>query len=118
MCMNSRTCNCVRFTGVEAYARIVTVCEALALLESIATAQPLDIRRKLHQHFQIDEGIRALIPNGNGANGQCSYKQKHAALLNARASILPWLLFKTYSDHPPTAVEAYRFLKLGNIQTH
>jgi hypothetical protein len=115
MCLNSRTCTCVRFSGLEVFARIVTACEALAVLESIGSAQPVEQLRRLHEHFQIDDGIRALLPN---AANVVSYRQKHAALLNARPSILPWLLLKTYSDHPPTAVEAYRFLKLGNIQNH
>lgn len=122
----------VRLSGIEVYARIVTICEAIAMLEK-AKAQSSDeapatfrsIIESLCTHFEVDDMLAALMPHEgvfktfiatrSGQSTGC-FRDAHTRLLNAREVTLPWLLLQTYADHPPTAVEAYRFLKLGDIQ--
>src|SRR4051812_23063920 len=130
MCVNSRNrsipCMCVRFSGLEVYARIVTVCEVGAIVENALPAATFRaISKILCEHFQIDQTLTALIPQEaifktpieiRCEQGRGCFADTHARLLKSRESLLPFLLLKTYSDHPPVAVEAYNYLRLGDIK--
>jgi hypothetical protein len=121
-----------RLSGLEVYTRILTVCETLAILENWRNQSPTAntplfrwIVRVFASHFEFDQKLTALLPREplfttsietrSQSNPHC-FRDTHTRLLAAREALLPWLLMATYVDHPPTAVEAYRFLKLDDIQ--
>jgi hypothetical protein len=136
MSVNSRTGSipsaCVRFSGLEVYARIMTICEVLAIVENTRAQSndktPATFRaliKGLCEHFQIDQTLTALMPQEavfktpietRSQQSAGCFRDAHTRLLDARESLLPWLLLKTYSDHPPVAVEAYNYLRLGDIK--
>lgn len=128
MCLNSSTrSSCVQFSGIEVYARIVTACEVIALLDTTGLNRAVLslFTKTLCEHLEIDKLLRALIPNEpsfatpmvtRSASGLACFRDTHARLLDARPALLPWLLIQTYAAYPPTAPEAFRFLKLQDIQ--
>jgi hypothetical protein len=83
------------------------------------------IVKSFASRFDLDSTLAALIPRErlfatpietrSQAQPDC-FRDTYRRLLEARESLLPWLLMATYSDHPPSFVEAYRFLRLGDIQ--
>jgi hypothetical protein len=126
----NRTCACVRLSALETYARMLTILEVLGVLEQWAnTANAAAFFRAMVRtftaHFDIDAILQKLMPDEHvfrtpiaqrsQTNPEC-FKATHLMLLNARARLLPTLLLSTYNDHPPTAFEAYRFMRLGDIR--
>jgi hypothetical protein len=122
----------VRFSGLEVYVRIQTALELLAILERWRNDSPVDhlplfksIARQVAAHVELDSTLTALMPadelssapilERSEENPQC-FRETHARLLKARQRLLPWLLLTTYRDHPPTAVEAWKFLKLDDVR--
>jgi hypothetical protein len=122
-----------QFAGIEVYARILTICEMLAIFERWRNEGPEDdaffrgVVDVAARHFGIDHWLHAIFPRHHAfeipiaersrTNPNC-FKETVAQLIAGRDQALPYLLLTTYRLYPPAAAEAYRCLKLDDIQAH
>jgi hypothetical protein len=122
----------VRLSALETFGFTLAGSAVLAILENWRNQSPTTrtdffrwIAPSLVSYLNLNRLVPTLMPRESRfqtplekrSQGEphC-FRDTHNQLLAAREQLLPWLLMATYSEHPPAAAEAYRFLKLGDIQ--